>query len=694
MNKIHAVYILCQLLIANCFAQGFNWQWARCTTGTPAAALQEGISVACNARSGAYITGYFSYTTTFGNDTMLTAGNSFFLARYDTAGNFSWVRADPSNTGADYSLGYGVATDAYGNAYLTGYFEGDSFYFGNVLLNGGTQGALFVTKYDTAGNVLWATAAAGAVGVAITTDLNSNVYVTGNYDISHLNIGDTVLINAGIANIFIAKYDSSGNFQWAQTAGGSSYDQGQAVTTDGAGNVYVAGYFSSDTINIGGRTIYNPGGNSLGFTAKFNTAGSLTWVAIGGGLNEYVRVYGVAADTSQNVYITGIFESPVVNFDTLTLSYNNSQGLPGFFLVKYNAMGQPLWGKSAAGNTEQFGYCVQTDAHNNVYVSGGFIFGSGVDTFIIDSDTLTAPITADPMFLLQINGQGNLVRAQSFSSGADDENWFALDGKGNGYLGGDFYSLPWLIFGMDTLIPTSSENMFIAKFGADTLVCNLRPPVITANTNTICANDSALICAPTGFNSYLWNTGQTTACFYTDLAGNYYVTVTDGHGCDATSNPIALTVNTPPQVSITVNHDTLSANNGSAFQWFLNGSPQPGDTTSQIIATKGGNYTVQITDSNGCSAISNPVNIAGIASLNNESISIYPNPSTGNWQLAVGNGQLATGNSLIGAAFEVWDNTGQIIYQSKITSVVTEINLPALASGVYFLRVNTGEGGW
>jgi hypothetical protein len=696
MKKLIPIITGLLLIAPQCFSQNFDWQWARYAqqqTQDPFESSQ-GWSTACNATVGVYITGWFTDTTILNSDTLFynpglfNFGQSFYLARYDVSGNIRWARTPHGGRSQPTSYGYGVASDTRANACITGTFS-DSLIMGNVVLPPANSQGVFVAKYDSSGNALWAIAPRGSgygVGSGITTDANNNIYVTGYFSSGTFTFDTTVLVNAGTYNAFLLKYDSAGNPLWAFSTHGNLYDFGEAVATDDNGNVYFTGYFTSDTFKIGNTIIYRPVTDTFEeqiFTAKLNSAGNLIWVKTAhNGLGAF-RNNSVAADTRGNVYTTGF-----AGYDTLYFDSGAFINASSFFLAKYDSSGNLQWVKrnNQDYGAEVRGYCVTTDINDNVYVSGGVASTGGKsEIFKIDSTVLLLDMKLDPMFIFELDPNGNVLHAQVFMSGGDDQNWVCVDRLGNGYLGGDITLGGNIAFGPDTVIQSGNENMFIAKFNPDSLACSLGPPTINAETNTICANDSALVCAPNNFASYRWNTGQTTPCFYTSLAGNYYVTVTDSHGCEATSNTVAITVNMPPTISITVNGDTLTANNGVTFQWYLNGNLLPGDNGNQIIGTKGGSYAVQITDSNGCTSTSNPVVIGGINSLAGYNISIYPNPSVGNWQLAIG-------NNLIGAAFEVWDNDGRIIYQSKITSVVTEINLPALASGVYFLRINTGEG--
>jgi len=150
---------------------------------------------------------------------------------------------------------------------------------------------------------------------------------------------------------------------------------------------------------------------------------------------------------------------------------------------------------------------------------------------------------------------------------------------------------------------------------------------------------------------------------------------------------VAVTVHQLPPVSISVNGDTLNAFNATAYQWYLNGNQIINAYTSTYIATQSGSYTVQVTDSNGCTALSNPLAITtGIEEfgIQHSAFSIYPNPNaTGNWQLAVS-------NDLVGKEIEVTDVTGKTIWKSEIRNQKSEIRL-SIASGVYMLKISSGK---
>ena len=146
------------------------------------------------------------------------------------------------------------------------------------------------------------------------------------------------------------------------------------------------------------------------------------------------------------------------------------------------------------------------------------------------------------------------------------------------------------------------------------------------------------------------------------------------------SNQVPLNFYPQTQVSVSENGDTLSAFNGIAYQWYLNGQIISGATSPTYIALVPGSYQVLITDSNGCQASSSALLVSGIENLASDNIRIYPNPLSGSdWQLDVS-------SALIGSKLEIFDAGGRLVYNAEVKNLKSQFSLN-LASGIYFLRL-------
>ena len=97
---------------------------------------------------------------------------------------------------------------------------------------------MYIVKYDAMGNVMWAKSAGGTgsdLVRGISNDEIGNIYVTGGFDSDSITFGTTTLINEGGYDMYMVKYDTSGNVIWAKGAGSMSSDYGNNITTDVAG---------------------------------------------------------------------------------------------------------------------------------------------------------------------------------------------------------------------------------------------------------------------------------------------------------------------------------------------------------------------------------------------------------------------------------------------------------------------------
>ena len=453
----------------NINAQITSWLWADDATGATSAS-QEGYSVAADGAGNIYAVGSYSNSTiTFGSYALPNAGSyDVFIVKYDANGTIIWAT---NAGGADYDFASGVATDAMGNVFVTGYFQSASILFGGITLTNPTSPHenMFIVKYSPAGTVLWAKSAGGSLndmGVAVATDVLGNAIVTGSYSSASFMFDSATTVTnlyPGYLDVFVAKYSSTGAVLWAKSAGGSNSDGGNAVATDTSNNVFVTGYYYSPAITFGTTTLTNAGGQFGDmFIVKYSPSGTALWSKTFGGLNDESG-YGVATDMAGNAYVTGQFASISLLFGTDTLTNADITGnSTDVFLLKYSTTGSPLWGKRAGGTSYDIGYAVSTDV-TGLYITGGF----ESPDIGFDTDTLYSPGGNDPMFIAKYDFNGTVFCASALASGGDDNNAVATDGSGNAYVVGDYNTMNPFVIGTTSLPLSSYETFFIAKYNCN-----------------------------------------------------------------------------------------------------------------------------------------------------------------------------------------------------------------------------------
>lgn len=200
---------------------------------------------------------------------MTSAGsNDIFLAKINSVGTWQWAS---QAGGSDTDVGNAIAVDNAGNSYVTGMFE-SAAYFGSYYIEGSGSYDIFVAKIDPNGVWQWAKQAGGVNyddGEGITVDNEVNIYVTGGFEDVAFFDSDSVASYGG-RDIFVAKLDSTGMWEWATNAGGISSDKGSGVSLDNEYNCCVTGFFNG--ISTFGSQVITSNGYSDIFVAKLNSS--------------------------------------------------------------------------------------------------------------------------------------------------------------------------------------------------------------------------------------------------------------------------------------------------------------------------------------------------------------------------------------------------------------------------------------
>ena len=276
------------------------------------------------------------------------------LIKYDAGGNRQWTRL--LGVAAVATEGFGLTLDQAGNAYITGYTDGNL----DGQVRTGTRDQ-FVVKYDTNGNRQWTrllgVAAAQTFSYSISTDAAGNLFVagqtTGGLDGQSLT---------GTQDMFLARYDLNGSRMWTRLLGAAGVPTvARAVATDAAGNVYVTGYTDGSLDGqafIGIRDI---------FLTKYTANGNRVWTRLLGAAPVDSWGFGVTADVLGNLYVTG---GTAGNLDQQTKT-----GTWDMHVVKYDGNGTRQWTRllgAPAVKAEGYGAEVTQDGtlYNVGYTEG------------------------------------------------------------------------------------------------------------------------------------------------------------------------------------------------------------------------------------------------------------------------------------------------------------------------------------
>ncbi|MBN2724290.1 MAG: SBBP repeat-containing protein [Deltaproteobacteria bacterium] len=290
---------------------------------------------------------------------------------------------------------------------------------GNIYVAGITFGDLygqvggmdvFLTKFDSSGNELWGTqwgTTSNEIAEGLAIDADGNVYVTGRVYAADL------YGQVGGVDAFLTKLDSSGNELWGRQWGTAVSDVSCAVAIDAEGSVYVAGQTYGD--------LYGQVGGNDAFLTKFDSSGNELWGRQWGSPGTET-VYDVASDADGNIYVAGYILGNLYG----------QVGSNDAFLTKFDSSGNELWGRQWGSSESDFAYAMAVNAEGNVFVTGytrGDMYGSSLG--------------GHDGFLTGFNEDGIQITGKQFGTAADDTaSGLAIDNNGHiflvGYTAGTF----------------------------------------------------------------------------------------------------------------------------------------------------------------------------------------------------------------------------------------------------------------
>ncbi len=219
--------------------------------------------------------------------------------------------------------------------------------------------------------------------------------------------------------------------------------------------------------------------------------------------------------------------------------------------------------------------------------------------------------------------------------------------------------------------------------------------IIPARTVLVCTGNDTLVCADAGFNNYLWTTGNTTTCI-TVSSGTYFVTVTDGFGCQGIDSATVVDYQPlqPVIFSDVAPFDTLFSSAATGNQWYEAGvGTIAGATQNYFVPDHNGLYYVIETDVNGCSSVNsdttNFIYAAIPTSFSGGTIKVFPNPTHSDLTISL------SGSFLYNGVLEIilYDVLGRNVFESY-TPALPEIQLSVsnLAPAVYILEIRGSSG--
>lgn len=669
-----------------------------------------GTAVHIGPYDNVFVTGYFSNTVDFdpgvGTANLSSnGGQDIFVQKLSSTGNFLWAK---NMGGSNNDRGHSISTGPLGNIYITGIFQSTADFDPGVGVDNQTSNGsddVFVEKLDTNGNMIWVKTMGGTNvdnGSDLIVDTQGDVYTIGyfwgtaDYD---PGVGVNNLVAAGSDDVFIQKLDSSGNFAWAHSFGGTQTDEGYAIDINLSGEIYTTGYFSG-TVDFdpgaGVSNLSSTGGIDV-FIQRLDANGTHIWSGSIGSISND-KGASVKADNSGNVYIAGYYTG-FVDFDPGVGTFNitSSGGSTDIFVMKLQQCAttygiDPLTACDSLTWSNGVTYYA-----NNFTAKDTLVNAAGCDSIVTldlavnysNSGTDTR-VVCDSLVWIDSNTYYTNNTTATYTvtnyTGCDSLVTLNLTITGNSTTSTHVHvacdSLTWIDGNTYTTSNNTATHIVPNAVGCDSII------TLDLTIN----NGYSIIDSLTACDSLTWIDGIT----YFASNNTATDTLTSVSGCDSIIT-LNLTIDTIPDVTIDpFIPDTLCA---SSAPYVMSASTPVGGiySASAGFATPNmfdpfaagvGTHTVYYyhPDTMGCYGVDSTqitvVICSGIDEINkNDYAKIYPNPTKS--ELTI---ELKVPSKNVSA--EVLNTLGQVLINQNYSNTL-RINLELEGKdGIYFVRLN------
>jgi hypothetical protein len=283
----------------------------------------------------------------------------------------------------------------------------------------------------------------------------------------NLVIGEQQFVSSGKFEAWAAGLAEDGKVEWAISFGGEGDEILLTTAEDSDGNVYLGGYFSSASVQVGDLTLVNTLNKEQYdlMIIKLDSSGQPIWARVLGGTG-FDYVHSMACDSDNNIYFLGALSGAGMKFgDELVATKGERDILVG----SYTSNGDPRWIRSFGGNKHDAGHAMTVSADGDVYITGSLQspvvdFGGGPIEHI-------GSIELHDIFLVRLTADGEHVWSHGYGGiDWDLSKCLALDENENLYMVGSFFS-PLVKLGGEPLSgggPAGNKSeVFVAAYGLD-----------------------------------------------------------------------------------------------------------------------------------------------------------------------------------------------------------------------------------
>jgi len=489
MRKIYFLLIGFSFFISlTVHSQTPNFEWSESIGGSY---IDEANCIAVDNSNNIYVIGKFNNTLDFDPSLSIYNLNGYiylsdiFIQKLDSNRNLLWAK----RIGSIYNdAAESITIDNNDNIYITGFFHdtvdfdpGPNVFNLNTTHGGDEHPESFVLKLNSNGDFIWATHNAN---VSSSTSLNRGkniqydqlgyIYVAGELTGgADFNTGSSslTLISNGDYDNYIQKLDTNGNFIWAKSYGGSSWNYIDDIDVDSYGNIYSIGVFKDSTDFDPGAGVYIiPNNyNSHLFIQKLDINGEFIWAKSysDNTFNSQGYEGSIVLDQFDNIYIAGSYWG-AIDFDPGPGVFNmTAQGINmDLFIVKFNPSGDFIWAKTVAGNKFIKCYSMSIDDSSSIYLTGSFSQTSDFDTGI-NTYNLTSTGVLDT-YILKLDSSGDFMWVKQLAcSNRSQGNSITVYNSSDVYVTGIYRDTISLNPSLSPNISSGYEDFFAVKYNQE-----------------------------------------------------------------------------------------------------------------------------------------------------------------------------------------------------------------------------------
>lgn len=699
------------------------------------ATSQRAVSLCVDNSGNVVATGLFLDAASFDGGISLTGNGttSNYIVKYNVAGTIQWAK----KTLGQYNVTWFRDIKPYTGGYIiAGQFRDTLFLDVQTIVSQTANLDMFLYAIDNNGNGQWVRTIKGKLG----DDQFNRVTVSDHIYFSGVTKSDTLVIqtdgtnfqtvpvsNAGNFDMMILSYTTTGNYRWHKKYGSAGDDR--ALFVDAQNSTLAVGGFYSAAITIEGQTpSFNAGAE--GFNAVYTSEGALSTLnSFNGTASDYIRA--VKYFNGGNQIVAGESNSDQMAFG----SFSATNGAPGnyfAFLAKWGCLDAVAVTHTPVSCLDGFGMPVDNDGTATANPAGGrapftYLWSDGQSTQTATGLGLsTYHVTVTDANNCTLTGSVTITASPAVSLAVTSFTNNTCVGGNNGSVtvttsnGKTPYSYVWNTspaqntvtasgLAAGTYICTVTDGCGNTASASQSIVLNSNLNATLDVTHVSCGTltDGSITAVPSGNGSpfsYAWSTGVSTQTISNLAAGTYTVTVRDI--CNATVVRSA-SVTQPAKITFSNLTGYCAGNTCSgAILITVSGGYPPysyswsdGQTSPMPIGLCDGSYTLTVTDSRGCTAVSKKIkvnkkgncveySISGAEAKTNEyNFTVYPNPVTDNIVVSKSGGDVPFSVS-------IYDITGKKVYETDeegITENAVEINVTRWNRGLYMIVIMAEE---